>query len=665
MKEPETHGRGSGAQDGAAPIARQPVDVKATLERLPRAQTCRRDVVSAETVEQGSEGPPITRREQPAVEAIGDDLAQSSAVAGDHRPAVGHGLDRYQPERLRVVRGDDQYVGVVDIGRDISDFAHDLDRPRVAEPRDSLGYVEPVSARRRSTEHHQSARVTRDVPRLQQGAVALPSVPATGHHELERTGAAVEEIDVARVFGAVEDNRGPAAQVLGHRLLDGLGDRHQVVTGAPEVTEHGALAAGPNLLQVAGNPRHARSTGRRSPKKSSTSSEVHMFRTDRSQLSPEQAAAHSEPSQAARVLVGAAKDGQVQVSHPHAVLLKNGAQAELGMGEVLRQPHLDAVESGKRLQEATQHSVGAVAFVRRVHENQVSHEVGNPNNGRLAAGRARRVAGGLALAVLLLGATACGNDTDPQPRAAADSTSEGARPTQAAETATRTPSSKADGPKSDKSGSDKAKKSSGDRSSAPSPSDSASTAPASTTAPSRSTSNGSGGPSSGGPSSGGPSSGGPTPELPKSVTQIKRPGSPATPTVTAEPQDFTEAVVYPDGISLKVTEVVEGRQSGEGPGAISGPTSAFYLTIRNGGTEPLKADVVVVTAVYGDSGLIARPVYDQRSSDFADTIEPGGSAKAVYTFAFPAADRDQVTIHIDFDGAHTAAVFSGNSTSTP
>ncbi|MGI8867727.1 MAG: hypothetical protein ACR2F6_02450 [Mycobacteriales bacterium] len=127
-------------------------------------------------------------------------------------------------------------------------------------------------------------------------------------------------------------------------------------------------------------------------------------------------------------------------------------------------------------------------------------------------------------------------------------------------------------------------------------------------------------------------------------------------------QPFTRAVTYSDGVSLRVTGMKQAAVTGQGPGVITGePTTTFNATLTNKGTRPINLNQVVVTAVYGSPGRLAKPVYDATSQDFAGTIKPGASSKAAYAFSIPTNELGHVKIAIDFDGAHAAAMFEGSA----
>ena len=151
------------------------------------------------------------------------------------------------------------------------------------------------------------------------------------------------------------------------------------------------------------------------------------------------------------------------------------------------------------------------------------------------------------------------------------------------------------------------------------------------------------------------------PLAPGRIRPVVRDGKRPHPTVTAAPATFKGVSHYEDGVSLRVTDIRHGHVTDEGPGAVKGPTTTFKLALTNGSSRALQLNSVVVTAVYGTPGRIARPIYLSQSQDFAGTTKPGRTAKAVYTFGISVPRSANVTIHVDFDAVHQAAVFTGSA----
>jgi hypothetical protein len=146
------------------------------------------------------------------------------------------------------------------------------------------------------------------------------------------------------------------------------------------------------------------------------------------------------------------------------------------------------------------------------------------------------------------------------------------------------------------------------------------------------------------------------------VPKVQRSDQPE-PSVTAEPADTDGEVEYSDGIVLRISDVSFAKESetDKGPGSFPGREYAVLaLEIKNGSTQELSLDTVVVTVLDKDDEPVA-PVYvqDANVADFGGVLKPGATVKARYAFAVPAASRSKVTVVVDFDGVHTSAVFRG------
>ena len=113
------------------------------------------------------------------------------------------------------------------------------------------------------------------------------------------------------------------------------------------------------------------------------------------------------------------------------------------------------------------------------------------------------------------------------------------------------------------------------------------------------------------------------------------------PRIRAATQPFKDAVEYPDGVRLRVTDVRQGRVTDKGPGVVKGPVTSFDLELSNGSDSSLDLTQVVATVVYGSPRRLSSPVYLEEGQDFRGVVKPGGTAKAVYGFAIPEADLGQ------------------------
>lgn len=144
------------------------------------------------------------------------------------------------------------------------------------------------------------------------------------------------------------------------------------------------------------------------------------------------------------------------------------------------------------------------------------------------------------------------------------------------------------------------------------------------------------------------------------VPKVERSGAPRA-TISAKPARVDGTVEYADGVSLRVLSIDFAKETREGPGSFPGREYAVLkLRIANSSARDLSMQTVVVT-VLDKTAQPAAPVSvdEAEVSDFAGTLRAGTTATARYAFAVPRSSRSQVTVVVDFDGAHTSAVFRG------
>lgn len=145
--------------------------------------------------------------------------------------------------------------------------------------------------------------------------------------------------------------------------------------------------------------------------------------------------------------------------------------------------------------------------------------------------------------------------------------------------------------------------------------------------------------------------------MPKAI----RIGVSSRPSISAKPATVNQPVRYGDGVSLRVRSVSFAKETSKGPGSFPGrPYALLTLVMTNKSNTALSISDVVVT-VLGHNFVPVPPVYAQEAKvqDFSGTLKPGQTASARYAFAVPPASRSMVTVVVDFDGAHTSAVFRG------
>ena len=121
------------------------------------------------------------------------------------------------------------------------------------------------------------------------------------------------------------------------------------------------------------------------------------------------------------------------------------------------------------------------------------------------------------------------------------------------------------------------------------------------------------------------------------------------------------SVAYKDGVTVTVTRVTQGVETGQGPGVFAGrPHTALTLTVVNRSAKALDLSQVVVTALYGSPARLAAPVYeDAAARDFTGTLKPGATATATYVFSVPTASVKSLVAIVDVDATHVAARVKG------
>jgi hypothetical protein len=148
---------------------------------------------------------------------------------------------------------------------------------------------------------------------------------------------------------------------------------------------------------------------------------------------------------------------------------------------------------------------------------------------------------------------------------------------------------------------------------------------------------------------------------PSATAIASRPGVPASArTVAGATAPYTAPASWADGASVTMTGAHQQVTGGQGPGVLVGqPQTVFQLSLTNGSSGPLDLGGVVVQARYGSDGTVAGALYDGSSVDFSGTLAPGATATAVYSFAIPDDQLDNVRLSVDIDGRHFPAVFTG------
>lgn len=182
--------------------------------------------------------------------------------------------------------------------------------------------------------------------------------------------------------------------------------------------------------------------------------------------------------------------------------------------------------------------------------------------------------------------------------------------------------------------------------------------------------------SSAGPTAGS-SSGAASSSASASSTPSSEPSVSATPLNTSTPKPAataprpqpttTAALASPAPITRSLTaavtkmEAVQGTASG--PGEIAGPAVRFTITITNSTGKRVDLSNTVVNAYAGKHSDPAVPLDSPGGRPFPKSVASGASAKGVFVFNIPKADRSKVEITVDTSVLNPVVAFKGSAPS--
>jgi Domain of unknown function (DUF4352) len=146
-----------------------------------------------------------------------------------------------------------------------------------------------------------------------------------------------------------------------------------------------------------------------------------------------------------------------------------------------------------------------------------------------------------------------------------------------------------------------------------------------------------------------------TPTAVPSTVLAAAPGLPAK----LPPVALDAASDYGDGVRAHLVGLQTFTAAAQGVGEVAGPALAVTVEITNDGAQALSLDSVAVNLYRGAAGVPASRVLAESASTFSGPLAPGASARAVYAFSVPEADRDVVTVTVGYSAGTATAVFSG------
>ena len=157
---------------------------------------------------------------------------------------------------------------------------------------------------------------------------------------------------------------------------------------------------------------------------------------------------------------------------------------------------------------------------------------------------------------------------------------------------------------------------------------------------------------------------------PRDIVDPDAPRAPETPSPAPSVSDspFAElSPVAPDATIVTPNEIdisLSRLEAVQGEAALAGETSgpAVRVTVRlvNTGTETLDLEYVTVNAYSGKDRNPAGTITQPGGAPFEGSLAPGDSAEGVYLFTIAEADREDVTITVDYLFGAQVAVFRGD-----
>ncbi len=147
-----------------------------------------------------------------------------------------------------------------------------------------------------------------------------------------------------------------------------------------------------------------------------------------------------------------------------------------------------------------------------------------------------------------------------------------------------------------------------------------------------------------------------------------RPTQTPTPAATENESVFPElspvapdaTIVADDGIELSLSSLQAVQGEATSAGETSGPAIRATVLVVNTDTEPLDLEYVTVNAYSGKDRAPAGTLTQPGGAPFEGTLAPGESAEGTYLFSVAEADREDVTITVDYLFGARTAVFRGD-----
>ena len=147
-----------------------------------------------------------------------------------------------------------------------------------------------------------------------------------------------------------------------------------------------------------------------------------------------------------------------------------------------------------------------------------------------------------------------------------------------------------------------------------------------------------------------------------------RPTQTPTPAPTESEGAFPElspvapdaTIIADEGIELSLSSLQAVQGEATSAGETSGPAIRATVLVVNTGAEPLDLEYVTVNAYSGKDRAPAGTLTQPGGAPFEGTLAPGESAEGTYLFSVAEADREDVTITVDYLFGARIAVFRGD-----
>jgi hypothetical protein len=153
----------------------------------------------------------------------------------------------------------------------------------------------------------------------------------------------------------------------------------------------------------------------------------------------------------------------------------------------------------------------------------------------------------------------------------------------------------------------------------------------------------------------------PTATSPGDATPTPTAPSPEPPPELPEMAPVTpeEAATTADGLSIRIAQVEAIEGESIFPGEVGGPSLRYTVEISNAGATAFDLTYVAVNAFTGDQRDPASELTKPGGAPFQGQLAPGETAAGVYLFSIDEADRDRVTLIVDYQAGQASAVFVG------